>query len=484
MTEAWKMFINGQWVDSSNKETFDIVNPDDGSVYAVVPKATIDDVRRAIDAAHAVRIKWAAMMPQDRAQILFDASRAVIEHADEVAKILVMESGSTIRKAMYEVQKTADYIRSRGEEIFRIRGETLPSLTQDKFSMTIRQPRGVVAAISPWNFPLILAMEKVATALACGNTVVLKPASDTPCTLLKMAELFHDSNVPAGVFNVITGTGASVGDELVVNSKVNYINFTGSTEVGRHIAELAGRHIKKVTLELGGKNPVVVLKDADLDTAASAACYGGFYHSGQICMAVGRVIVEKEIAEAFTEKLVSRAKKLEIKKGVLFEPETILCPLTNKGQLETVKRHVRDALDKGANLLAGGGWDGLYHDATVLSNITPDMLIYSKETFGPVIPVIEVDSVDEAITIANDTEYGLSAGVFTNDISTALRVAEQIESGMVHINDSSFYADQECASVGGVKSSGLGRVGGHYSIEEATEVKWITIQKDPREYPV
>jgi len=484
MPERWKMFVNGEWVNSSNGKTVEILNPDNGEVYSVVPAAAIEDVREAIDAAYDVKSQWSGMMPQERAEILFNASRMIKEEADEVAKILVMESGSTIRKAMYEVQKTGDYVRARGEEIFRIRGETYPSLTEEKFSMSIRQPKGVVAAISPWNFPLILAMEKVASALACGNSVVLKPSSDTPCTLLKMAEIFERCKTPKGVFNVIVGLGSSIGDELVTNPKVNYINFTGSTKVGRHIAELAGKHLKKVTLELGGKNPLIVLKDADLDVASSAACYGGFFHSGQICIAVGRVIVEKEVAGEFTEKLVAKAEKITVKKGALFDPSTILSPLINSDQCETVKRHVADALAKGAQLLAGGRSHGLYHEATVLRNITPDMMIYDQETFGPVIPIIEVSSVEGAIKTANDTVYGLSSGIFTNDISKAMKIAECLETGMVHINDSSFYADQECAPLGGVKASGLGRVGTHYSIEEGTDLKWITIQKEPRDYQV
>jgi len=484
MTEQWQMFIDGDWVNSSNGEVLTVMNPDNNQVFATVPRGTIEDARRAVEAADRAKSDWRAVMPQDRAQILFEASRRVLERSDEIARTLVMESGSTIRKAKYEVQKTADYIRSRGEEIFRIRGETLPSLAPNKFSMTIRQPRGVVLAIAPWNFPLILAMEKVATALACGNTVVLKPASDTPCTLLLMAGLFSDCHLPKGVFNVVTGSGASLGDELVTHPKISYINFTGSSAVGRHIAELAGRHLKKVTLELGGKNPVIVLKGADLDTAASAVCYGAFYHSGQICMAVGRAIVEQEIVAEFTERVVSKARKLVLKKGALFEPETILCPLINQTQLHTVQAHVQDALEKGAKLLAGGKADGLYHEATVLNRITPEMLVYREETFGPVLPIIEVATVDEAVAVANDSRYGLSAGVFTNDLSTAFKVAEQIEAGMVHVNESSFFADQECASVGGVKDSGIGRVGSHFSIEEATEVKWITIQQKTRDYPI
>lgn len=484
MTEHLRMLINGEWVSSGSQETIDVTNPDNAEVYATVPAATLDDVRQAIDTAHAAQSGWARRLPQDRAQILFHASRLVEEQADALTQTLVNESGSTLQKATYEVRKSVDYIRARGEEIFRLRGETLPSQVDGKFSMSIRQPKGVVAAISPWNFPLILSIEKVASALACGNTVVLKPATDTPCTLLKVAEIFLQAGLPPGAFNLVTGRGSAIGDELVTNAKVSHINFTGSTEVGRRIAEVAGRHLKKVTLELGGKNPLLILNDADLETASSAACYGAFFHSGQICIAVGRIIVEDEVFEAFTEKFVNKARKLVPRPGALMDPSTILSPLTNQGQLRVVRQHVEDAVEKGATVLTGGGFEGLYHEATVLTDVTANMLIYGQETFGPAVPILRVSSLEEAISVANDTEYGLSSGVFTRDVATAFAVAERLEAGMVHINDSPFYADQECAPLGGVKASGLGTVGSHYSLEEGTEIKWVTVQKTPRAYPV
>jgi aldehyde dehydrogenase (NAD+) len=325
-----------------------------------------------------------------------------------------------------------------------------------------------------------LSINKIGHALAAGNTVVLKPSSETPVIGLKIAELFEKAGLPAGVLNVVTGPGPTVGDELVVNPKVRLVTLTGETVTGRKVAEKAGANLKPVVLELGGKDPVIVLKDADLDYAVDAVCFGAFMHQGEICMSVERVIVEKQIADEFSKRLATKAKTLRI--GDPKDPKTIIGPLINQKQLQTVDTQVKDAVERGAKLMCGGKYKGLFYEPTVLTGVTREMRIFREETFGPTAPITAVRDVDEAIEVANDTEYGLSSGVITNDLQKALYIAERLESGMVHINDASVY-DEPYAPFGGVKASGIGREGGKVSMDTLTELKWITIQKGKRHFP-
>lgn len=371
-------------------------------------------------------------------------------------------------------------MRAAAEDHKFATGETFPSEQPDKLCLTLRQPVGVVAGISPWNFPLLLSMKKVAHALIMGNTMVLKPAEETPVIGLKIAELFAAVGLPPGVLNVVTGRGEIVGDALVSHPLTRVIAFTGSSATGRVIASKAGGLLKRVVLELGGKDPVLVLRDADIDYAVNAITFAAFMHQGRICMSAERIIVEEAIADEFTQKLTAKARTLPM--GDPQAHTNIIGPMIHKDQLDIVDAHVKDAIARGAQLGCGGQRHDPYYPATVLTGVTADMRIFREETFGPVAPITVVPDVDAAIAAANDCIYGLSSGVLTNDLQKAIYVAERLESGMVHLNDACVH--DECdAPFGGVKESGFGREGDRASVEAMTEVKWITIQKGQRHFP-
>jgi aldehyde dehydrogenase (NAD+) len=367
--------------------------------------------------------------------------------------------------------------------VYNLIGEIMPS-ENGKVNMLVRQPLGVVAVISPWNFPLLLSLRGIVFAMAVGNTVVLKPSEESPVSGgLMIAKLFEDAGLPAGVLNVVTGpreAAEEMGDELISNPKVKAISFTGSSATGRHLAEKAGRYLKKIFLELGGKNPLIILADADMERAVNAATFGRFLHQGQICMSVEKIIVEASVYDEFTKRFVEKVKTLHT--GNPHEPANIIGPVINLRQLNKIHGHVTDAQRKGAKILVGGSYDGLFYSPTVLTNVTPDMAIYQEETFGPVVPIIAVKDVEEAIQVANDTIYGLSAGVITRDEEKGMYVANRLESGMVHINDAPVY-DEPHMPFGGVKASGIGRHGGKSSIEAFTELRWISLERGGRQYP-
>jgi benzaldehyde dehydrogenase (NAD) len=350
--------------------------------------------------------------------------------------------------------------------------------------MALRQPAGVVVAIAPWNAPVILATRAVAAPIAYANTVVLKGSELCPRTHAAVAHVLVDAGLPDGVINYIVNDpadAADVVDELITQPATRRINFTGSTRVGRIIAEKAGRHLKRVLLELGGKAPMVVLPDADLDRAAAAASFGAFFHQGQICMSTERIVVDRTVAERLTEKLAQRARALPV--GDPRDPNTVIGPLINTSAVEHVSALVADAREAGARVLSGGEPDGPCFAPTVLAGVTPQMRVYAEESFGPLLAVIEVDGVEEAVKVANDTDYGLSAAVFSENVPAALELAQRIQSGICHINDTTVH-DEPQMPFGGVKASGWGRFGGRAALEEFTELRWITVQEQPREYPI
>jgi aldehyde dehydrogenase (NAD+) len=473
------MFIGGEWVDSLSRETFPDLNPATAEVFAEVPKGSEADVDRALKAAYEAREQWANTPPGERAKALYKASDTLEKRIEEFADVLIAEGGAMFGKAMFETTYTVDLLRTAGEDCRRILGETMPS-DHNKLSMTLYRPLGTVVAITPWNFPLLLSVNKVSYALAAGNTVILKPSSETPVIGLKIAELFKEVGLPPGVLNVITGPGGVLGDALVQDDRTSLITFTGETETGRHLAQKAAARLKKFTLELGGKDPLVILGDADMDYAVDAANFGAFMHQGQICMSVERIVVEASIVDEFSRKLAAKAETLTV--GDPRKPETVIGPLINDQQVEKVHRHVQNAVSKGARLLAGGKFEGRFYQPTVLAGVTQDMLVFREETFGPVASIIVVKDEKEALAVANDSSYGLSAGIITNDLQKALFLAENIESGMVHINDASVYDDPYCP-FGGVKDSGHGREGGRHSMEEMSELRWVTIQRGKRHFP-
>jgi acyl-CoA reductase-like NAD-dependent aldehyde dehydrogenase len=477
--KTYRMFVGGEWIDSVSGATFDDLNPYTGDVYARVQKGDEKDADRAMAAAYAARKRWSAMPSLERSTVILKAADILEESRMEFAEVLTGEGGSTFGKCMFEISQTVDLLLTAGADAKRILGETFHT-DPTKLSMTLRRPKGTVVAISPWNFPLILSMYKVAYGLATGNTVVFKPSSETPVIGLKIGELFERAGLLPGALNVVTGPGSVLGDALISDDRCSYVTITGETTTGRHVAQTAAAGLKEYTLELGGKNPLIILADADIDYAVNAAAFGAFMHQGQICMSVGRIIVEKPIVEEFAGRLAEKAASLPA--GDPTVPETVIGPLINDDQLGKVDGYVKDAVAAGAKLLAGGTYEGRVYKATVLSNVARDMRAWQEEIFGPVAPILTVADEKEALEVGNDTTYGLSAGVITPDLEKAIYLAEGLEAGMVHVNDASVDAE---ASVpfGGSKWSGQGREGGRYSLDALTEMKWVTIQKAKRSYP-
>jgi acyl-CoA reductase-like NAD-dependent aldehyde dehydrogenase len=476
-----ELFINGSW--SAAETTFDVLNPADGSVYAQVADATVADAQKAIEAAAAASAAWAATPHPQRAKAMLDVADIVEKRQQDIAGILVPEAGSWIGKAMFESGYTPGIYRAAAAAAYQMTGEILPS-DHSKVSMVVRQPLGVVSVISPWNFPLLLSSRGIAVAIAVGNAVVLKPSEETPISGgLFLAEVFEEAGVPEGVLNVVTcsrGSVTDVGGELVSNPLVKAVSFTGSTAVGRHIGAQAGSLLKKCCLELGGKDALIVLDDADMTKAVNAATFGSFMHQGQICMATEKLVVHESIAAEFTEKLVANVKTLGV--GDPTQMGNVIGPIINQKQLDKIHAQVEDARQKGAEILTGGSYDGLFYQPTVISKVTRDMTVYSDETFGPVAPIVTVKDVDEAVAVANDSEYGLSAGIITEDEEKGMEVARRLETGMAHVNDSSVN-DEPHVPFGGVKNSGLGRHGGKAAIDAFTETRWLTLERGGRHYP-
>jgi acyl-CoA reductase-like NAD-dependent aldehyde dehydrogenase len=478
--KTFQMFIGGEWVDAASGATFDDLNPYTGEVWARVQKGDEKDADRAMAAAYAARKPWAAMPSLDRSTVLLKAAEVLEESRMEFVEVLTGEGGGTFGKCMFEISQTVDLLLTAGADAKRILGETFHT-DPAKLSLTLKRPKGTIVALSPWNFPLILSMYKVAYGLATGNTVVMKPSSETPVIGLKMGELFERAGLLPGALNVVTGPGRVLGNALIDDHRCSYVALTGETATGRVVAQRAAAGLKEYYLELGGKNPLIVLADADIEYAVNAAAFGAFFHQGQICMSVGRIIVEKPIVEEFAAKLAEKAKSLPA--GDPTVPETAIGPLINDDQVRKVDGYVQDAVAAGAKLLAGGTYEGRVYRPTVLSNVTRDMKAWREEIFGPVAPILAVGNENEALEVANDTEYGLAAGVITPDLEKAVFLAEGLEAGMVHVNDASIDAE---ASIpfGGSKWSGQGREGGRYSLDAFTEMKWVTIHKQKRTYAI
>ena len=478
--KEYKLFIGGEWVASSGNTILDDINPATGKVYARVHHASEADVERAIAAAHGARVAWGNSLANQREIILLKAADILEQRIPEIADVLMDEAGSVFGKAMFESSFVVNLLRSAAGECRRITGETMPSDSPGVFSMSVRRPLGVIAGIAPFNFPFLLAMKKVALALAAGNTFILKPSPYTPVTGLKIAEIFEAAGLPKGVLNVLPVELSVLGNRLMADPRIRMVTFTGSTGVGRQLAAEAGKYMKRITLELGGKSPLIVLKDADLDYAVKAAAFGMFLHQGQICMANSRLIVETPVFDAFCEKLVAKVATYQV--GDPHDPHTVIGPLIDTRQCAVIDRHIKDAVAKGAKLLMGGTGEGAFYQPTVLAGVTPDMDVFREETFGPAMSVIRAADSEEALALANDSSFGLSAALITNDLQKAMDIALRLESGMVHVNDCTLL-DEPHVPFGGVKDSGFGREGGKYSMDEMTEVKWITIQMGQRQFP-
>jgi aldehyde dehydrogenase (NAD+) len=475
------MYIGGQWVRTGR--TFQDVNPSDGSVWAEAPDGGRLEARAAIDAADAAFPAWSDQPFQHRAHLLLKAAEVWERRKMDFVRAMQMEGGGWFGKGMFEAGYVPEVFRAAAGICFDAIGEVLPS-EHGKFSTAVRYPVGVVAVISPWNFPGILTSRGFAFPLAVGNTIVLKPSEDTPyCGGIFFAEVLEEAGFPKGVFNVVTcdrGSVQEMGDELVENPRVKGVSFTGSTPVGRQIAAKAGAHLKKACVELGGKDSLIVLEDADMERATQAASFGAFMHQGQICMSVEKVLVQESIYPEFLRRFVERAARLKV--GDTRDPANVIGPLINDRQSARVKGQIEDAVRRGAKVVLGGGVRGRFVEPTILTGVTPDMEVWRDETFGPVVPVVPFRTDDEAIALNNDTEYGLSAGIFTRDEQRALRMARRLETGMCHVNCSSVN-DEPHVPFGGSKASGLGRHGGRWSVETFTETRWITLDRGGRPFP-
>ena len=441
--------------------------------------------RLAVEAAALAFPEWSSTAPAERSRLLQGASELLMERQAEIAALVTDETNGTLGWGMFNVELGAGMLAYYANQTDAPTDEQeIPSHVPGKRAKAVRQPVGVVVGIAPWNAPVILGIRAVAAPLAYGNTVVLKASEQCPLTHGAIVEALRDAGVPDGAINLVTNDPedtAEVVEELIAHPAVRRISFTGSTRVGRIVAEKAARHLKRVLLELGGKAPLVVLANADLDLAVAAANFGSFMHQGQICMSTERIVIDRSVAEEFAHKLGKRAASLKV--GDPREPDTQLGPLVNENAVERMTRLFEDAVAKGAKAITGGKAKGLYFEPTVLMDVTPEMLVYSEESFGPIVAIVPVDGVDEAVHVANDTQYGLASAVFSRDVDAALAVAARLETGICHINDATVN-DEPPMPFGGVKNSGWGRFGGKAALEEFTELRWITVQDAPRRYPI
>ncbi len=476
--------IGGQWVGAASGRTFEDRDPYTGDVVGHVPAGDRPDAERAIDAAADAFPAWSRTPPALRQQIFLRAADLLESRQEEVVSWLARETGASFGFSMFQLHFVPGLFRQAAGAAYAPLGQILPSDLPGAFSMGVRRPVGVVAAIAPWNAALILSARSIAAPLVFGNTVVLKPSEESPFSGgLLWGEIFEEAGLPPGVLNIVThapGEAGPIGDALVESPKVRRLNFTGSTATGRKLAEAAGRHLKRIVLELGGYNPLIVLADADLHYAVDATAFGAFLHQGQICMSARRILVEEPIAERFIAELVSKVSGLKL--GDPKEHDTIIGPLINERAVKTVQQRVDDAVAKGARVLVGGHAVGPCFQATLLTDVPADSDFAVHETFGPVAAIEVVASAEEAVRRANETTYGLAAGILTSDPERGLALADQLESGIVHINDQPVH-DEPQMPFGGVKDSGWGRFGGTFAMDEFTELRWVTVQSGTRPFP-
>lgn len=477
------LLIGEKELPSSNGRTFERANPLSREVATTAPAATTEDADAAVSAAAAAFPAWSALGPNDRRRLLLKAAEVFEAMSDEFVRTMIAEIGTTEVWASFNVKLAGGILREAASLTTQIAGAVVPSDKPGCIAMAVRQAAGVCLGIAPWNAPIILGVRAVATPLACGNTVILKASEICPGTHRLIGDVFRRAGFPAGVVNVISNApedAPTIVERLIANPAVKRVNFTGSTRVGRVIGELAGRHLKPAVLELGGKAPLLVLDDADLDAAVDAVAFGAFINQGQVCMSTERVIVDAVIADRFVEKLAAKAAGLP--HGDPRSGAVVIGSLVDEDPAKRVVALIEDALAKGATRAAGGERSGTVVPATVLDHVTDVMRIYSEESFGPVVSVIRAQGIDDAVRLANDSEYGLSAAVFGRDVGRALAVAKRIESGICHVNGPTVH-DEAQMPFGGVKGSGFGRFGGQAGIAEFTDLRWITIETEPQHYP-
>lgn len=464
-------YINGEWLKARSGKTFEVTNPATGEVLGTVPDMDRSDVQAAINAAHDAWPMYREWTGKERAALLRSWFNLIVEHKDELARIMTLESGKVITESLGEVDYGASFIEWFAEEAKRVYGDVIPPHTKDRRLVVIRQSVGVVAAITPWNFPLAMITRKVGPALAAGCPVIIKPPSETPLTGLAIVALAEQAGFPEGVINIVTSANSSeIGKELCENKKLRKLSFTGSTEVGKVLMAQCASSLKKLSLELGGNAPFIVFDDADIDAAVKGAIASKFRHNGQTCVCVNRILVQDSVHDVFVEKFTRAVQSL--KTGDVMDKTVQVGPLINEKGLQKVERHIQDAVGKGARVSTGGKRrEGLFFQPTVLVDATPEMLIAREEVFGPVAPIFRFHTEDEAVQMANDTEYGLAAYFYSRDVSRCWRVAEALEYGMVGINEG--LISTELAPFGGIKESGFGREGSKYGMEYYTELKYL-----------
>lgn len=466
-------WIGGMEANSTSGEYFTDLNPIDDSPYAEIAKGGQTDIERAVETAHACFDSYRQSLPKERQGWLLEAAELLQAESSDFIDTLVDEVGSPLLKAKREIETSVSILRSAAGATHHLAGKTLPTDVPGRLSMSIRRPLGVIAGITPFNVPLIKNIKHSAMPLATGNTVVLLPSEHAPVTALKVAKLFADAGFPKGSFNVVTGFGAELGDTLTCHPQVRMVGFTGSSRVGHHISALCGKHAKPYSLELGGKNPLVVLKDADIDQAVQGSVVGSFLYQGQICMASSRIYVEQPVYDEFLTKFLVATQHLGM--GDLRSPSTMIGPIIHERQRKRIKEHIQDATTKGAKVLCGGNWQQNCCQPTILTDINAQMRISREETFGPVTTLHAVGSADEALKLANDSNHGLTASIYTTNLTQAMRFAEHLEAGMVHINGTTIQ-DEPHIPFGGVGDSGFGRESTDPDLSDFTEWKWVTFQ--------
>ncbi|TEA80066.1 NADP-dependent succinate-semialdehyde dehydrogenase [Allopusillimonas ginsengisoli] len=467
-------YINGKWCDADSGATIEVTNPATGEVLGTIPKMGADETRRAIEAANEAWADWRKMTAKQRAGILRRWFDLMLANTDDLALIMTAEQGKPLAESKGEIAYGAAYFEWYAEEGKRAYGDTIPTSSPDKRIVVIKEPIGVCAAITPWNFPSSMITRKAGAALGAGCPIVVKPATQTPYSALALAVLAEEAGVPPGVFSILTGSASAIGGEMTSNALVRKVSFTGSTEVGRLLMQQSASSIKKVSMELGGNAPFIVFDDADLDAAVEGAMASKYRNTGQTCVCANRIYVHDKVYDAFSEKLVAAVAKLKIGNGM--EEGVTQGPLIDNAAVEKVKEHIEDALSKGGKLLAGGKPHALgqsFFEPTIIAGVTTDMKVAREETFGPLAPLFRFSSDEEVIKLSNDTEFGLAAYFYSRDIGRVWRVAEALEYGMVGINTG--IVSNEAAPFGGVKQSGVGREGSHYGLDDYLVVKYLCL---------
>jgi vanillin dehydrogenase len=482
MNEAL-LLIGGESVPAADYRFYHRVNPVSGKAATRAAASGLRDVESAVKAASRAFPAWAATGPGRRRELLLRAADVLIANNQAFTESMIAETGATEGWAVFNVAFGASVLREAASMTTQVTGEIIPTDVPDNLAMAIRQPIGVCVGIAPWNAPVILGVRAIAMPLACGNTIVFKASESCPAVHRLIGTVLAEAGIPSGVVNVLTNDPADAAEivgALIDDPVVRHINFTGSTRVGRVIAERAARQLKPVLLELGGKAPLIVLDDADLDAAVDAAEFGAFMNQGQICMSTERIVVDERVADEFVARLSAKAATLTLKDPA--QGPAVLGALVDESSAKKVSSLIENARERGARLCAGGNHEGTLMQATVLDRVTPAMRIYAEESFGPVVTIVRVNGDEEALRVANDTEYGLSAAIFSRDIARAWNLAKRVESGICHINGPTVH-DEPQMPFGGVKASGYGRFGGKVAIDEFTTLRWITIQTGARHYP-